>query len=171
MMDHKPTADHGSADITHHTLVPSTDGIAVAIDASPRAIVQRILELANDVHENVHIYSRLLYDLLPAGEVVEREIGIAIREFGGRCSERRFDVLVGVVVRAVVVVKVLEVGVGASRAADAHFVLSIVSLGKASSVVSISNISRGGEYEKSTHDKKDGSANIEQKSGHIKWDS
>lgn len=96
------------------------NGIVVAIDAVLLAVVEGILELANDVHEDAHVRGSFLGGLLTSDEGEPGEVGIAIVEVGAGSIQSGQDPLVGVVEGTVVVVVVLVVDVGTSGAFGVH---------------------------------------------------
>ena len=96
------------------------NGVVVAIDAVLLAVVEGILELANDVHEDVHVRGSFLGGLLTSDEGEPGEVGIAIVEVGAGSIQSGHDPLVGVVEGTVVVVVVLVVAVGTSGALGVH---------------------------------------------------
>jgi len=96
------------------------DGVVVAVDAVLLAIIEGILELANDIHEDVHVSGTLLGSLLTSNEGELGEVGIAVVEVGARSIHGRQDPLVGIVEGTVVVVVVRIIGVGASGTVAVH---------------------------------------------------
>ena len=96
------------------------NGVIVAVDAVLLAVIKSILKLANDIHEDVHVGGTLLGGLLTANKRELGEIGVALVEVGARSVHGRKDPLVGVIESAVVVVVVLVINVGASRALAVH---------------------------------------------------
>jgi len=96
------------------------NGVVVAFDAVLLAVVEGILELANDVHEDVHVRGSFLGGLLASDEGELGEVGIAIVEVGAGSIQSGQDPLVGVVEGTVVVVVVLVVDVGTPGAVGVH---------------------------------------------------
>merc|ERR1712153_197810 len=97
------------ASVEAHSLVPGVNGRVVAIDAILVAIVQSVLVLTNDVHENMHVRRSLLDELLHPIIRGSGEVSIAIRKLGLGLEKGGLHPVVGVVVPTVVVVEVLEV--------------------------------------------------------------
>mmetsp|Transcript_29032 Transcript_29032/g.60474 ORF Transcript_29032/g.60474 Transcript_29032/m.60474 type:complete len:285 (+) Transcript_29032:557-1411(+) len=83
-------------------------------------VVQSILELTDDIHENIKVYSSLLDGLIPSFQVVLGEVRATSVECSPPPFEGGLDPLVGVIVCAIVIVKVHEIGVWASLAAIPH---------------------------------------------------
>ena len=98
--------------------------IVVVVDRRRRAVVDRVLKLADDVHPVVHVGGALL-DRVDArvnvGASGRAEIGgLAIRVREGGRVERGEDPLVGVIEIAVVVVELHEGRVRAASAPRVH---------------------------------------------------
>mmetsp|Transcript_29426 Transcript_29426/g.68976 ORF Transcript_29426/g.68976 Transcript_29426/m.68976 type:complete len:218 (-) Transcript_29426:539-1192(-) len=103
------------ARIEGHTLVPSLDGLVIALGAGGIiggtfqvalhvAVINRITQLANDIHPNRHVRHALLGRLGLADEAELGEVGVAGTLEGRRLSgQSRPDPVVGVFVVAVVV--------------------------------------------------------------------
>ena len=107
---------HNSECISQLTM----NGVVVAVDAVILAVIKGILKFADDIHEDAHVGGTLLGGLLTSNERELGEIGVAVVEVGARSVHGRKDPLVGVVESAVVVVVVLVINVGASRAVAVH---------------------------------------------------
>ena len=96
------------------------NGVVVAVDAVLLAVIKGILKFADDIHKDAHVGGTLLGGLLASNKRELGEIGVAVVEVGARSVHGRKDPLVGVVESAVVVVVVLVINIGASRAVAVH---------------------------------------------------
>mmetsp|Transcript_35609 Transcript_35609/g.64156 ORF Transcript_35609/g.64156 Transcript_35609/m.64156 type:complete len:209 (+) Transcript_35609:842-1468(+) len=114
----------------------------IAIDTISLTIIQRILQLPNHIHEDIQIRCPLLDHLSLTLQSVAGKVSISIGELRLLSCKGRLDPMVGVVVLAIVVVKVLEVFVGTTLAADAHLVFGVVIFGKASNGTTTSIVFR-----------------------------
>mmetsp|Transcript_6307 Transcript_6307/g.18310 ORF Transcript_6307/g.18310 Transcript_6307/m.18310 type:complete len:229 (-) Transcript_6307:261-947(-) len=99
------------------------DRVVVAMNAVLLAVVDCVLELANDVHPHVHVGGALLRPLNARRVVVgarRGEVDVAVGEAGRTPLERRLDPGVGVHIVAVVVVELLVLVVRAAGAGIVH---------------------------------------------------
>ena len=106
----------------------------ITINAISLTIIQRILQLTNHIHEDIQVRCSLLDHLSLTLQSITGKVGISIGELSLLSCEGRLDPVVGIVVPAIVVVKVLEVFIGAARAANAHLVFRFVVFGEAGTV-------------------------------------
>mmetsp|Transcript_26876 Transcript_26876/g.48760 ORF Transcript_26876/g.48760 Transcript_26876/m.48760 type:complete len:202 (+) Transcript_26876:852-1457(+) len=96
------------------------DSVVIVAKAPKLAVIQSILELTDDIHENIQINSSLLDGLLPSFQAVLGEVRTTSVECSPLPFECSLDPLVGVVACAIVIVKVHEIRVWAALAVRLH---------------------------------------------------